>query len=41
MEGTGTFAVEAKVFGERLGNAGFEPLRDEVSDRPCVLVEVA
>lgn len=41
MESTGTFAVETKVFGERLGNAGFEALGNEVSDCPYVLVEVA
>lgn len=41
VEGAGTFAIEAKVFGERLGNAGFESLGDEISDCPCVLVKVA
>lgn len=41
MEGTGSFAVEAKVLGEGLRDAEFEALFDEVADGPGVVLEVA
>lgn len=41
VEGTGTLAVEAEVFGEGLGDAELEGLGDEVADGPGVVFEVA
>ena len=41
MESTGSFAVEAEVFGKRLRDAEFEALVDEVADSPGVIFEIA
>lgn len=41
MEGAGPFAVEAEILGERLRDAEFEALLDEVADGPGVVFEVA
>ena len=41
VEGACSFAVEAEVLGEGLGDAEFEALVDEVADGPGVVFEVA
>ena len=41
VESTGSFTVETEIFGERLSNAEFEALLNEVADSPGIVFEVA
>lgn len=41
VEGAGTLAVETKVLGKGLRHAELEALRDEVADRPGVVLKIA
>lgn len=41
MEGARPLAVQAEVLGERLRDAEFETLRDEVPHRPRVVLKIA
>lgn len=41
MEGAGALAVETKVLGKGLGHAKLEALRDEVADRPGVVLKIS